>query len=159
MEKIVKSYRKIRFQDCDPFNHLNNSRYIDYFINAREDQLLENYNFNIFQLAEKQGLGWLIASNQIHYLKPALTMETVLIDSQLIQFTAKNLLVEMRMWDEGQTKLKAILWTNFIHLDLKSKRVINHADEFTKLFEQILLPVEQMSIEERRNYLIRQKMA
>ncbi len=25
----------IRFQDCDPFGHLNNARYIDYFVNAR----------------------------------------------------------------------------------------------------------------------------
>ena len=28
-----------RFSDCDPFGHLNNARYIDYFINAREDHL------------------------------------------------------------------------------------------------------------------------
>ena len=29
----------VRFQDCDPFGHLNNARYIDYFLNARQDQI------------------------------------------------------------------------------------------------------------------------
>ena len=32
---------KIRFNDGDLFGHLNNSRYLDYFINAREDHLKE----------------------------------------------------------------------------------------------------------------------
>ena len=32
MEKVLKSRAKVRFQDCDPFNHLNNARYIDYFL-------------------------------------------------------------------------------------------------------------------------------
>jgi thioesterase III len=135
MKKILSTIRKVRFQDCDPFNHLNNSRYIDYFINTREDQLLENYNLDIFDIASMQGLSWVVASNQIQYLKPAVTMETIHIDSQLIAATSKSQLVEMRMWDEKQTSLKSILWTNFIHFDL---------------------PVEQTIFEDRRNYLVKQ---
>lgn len=38
----------IRFQDCDPFGHLNNARYIDYFINERENHLLQYYNFDTY---------------------------------------------------------------------------------------------------------------
>ncbi len=34
---VLGSKTKIRFQDCDPFNHLNNAAYINYLINARED--------------------------------------------------------------------------------------------------------------------------
>ena len=26
---------QIRFQDCDPLQHLNNSKYFDYYFNAR----------------------------------------------------------------------------------------------------------------------------
>jgi len=50
MDKVLKSKVKIRFQDCDPFNHLNNSKYIDYFINAREEQILKHYDLDIFKL-------------------------------------------------------------------------------------------------------------
>jgi acyl-CoA thioester hydrolase len=155
MKKILTSVRKVRFQDCDPFNHLNNAKYIDYFINAREDQLLENYGLDIFDIANKQGLSWVVASNQIYYLKPALTMESILIESQLIVHTSKSLMVELRMWDEAQTALKAILWTNFIHVDLKTQRPVNHSPEFSQLFADIVLPIEQTSFEERKVYLAR----
>jgi len=155
MKKILTSVRKVRFQDCDPFNHLNNAKYIDYFINAREDQLLENYGLDIFDIANKQGLSWVVASNQICYLKPAYTMESILIESQVITQNSKSLMVEMRMWDEAQTTLKAILWTNFIHVDLKTQRPVNHSPEFSQLFADIILPIDQASFEERRMYLLR----
>ena len=45
--QLLESSHLIRFPDCDPFNHLNNARYLDYFINAREDQVWDAYGINI----------------------------------------------------------------------------------------------------------------
>jgi acyl-CoA thioester hydrolase len=61
LKKTLQSKMKIRFHDCDPFHHLNNSRYIDYIVTARGDQLLENYGFDIYELARKEGIGWVAA--------------------------------------------------------------------------------------------------
>jgi thioesterase III len=149
MEKIIKSQHKVRFQDCDPFNHLNNGKYIDYFINAREDQLIANYQIDVFEYAKKTGHNWVVASSQMAYKRPALMMETITIDSQLIKYTSKSLLVEMRMWDEMQTKLKALLWINFVHYDFINKRVADHTPEFIAIFEDVILPIEQSVFEER----------
>src|ERR1700748_71138 len=93
----------IRFPDCDPFNHLNNSRYIDYFINAREDQLLKYYQFSPYDYARKKGISWVVTQNQIVYLKPATLMETVVVQSTILQLRQKDLLVEMRMWNMDKT--------------------------------------------------------
>ncbi|MDB5230478.1 MAG: acyl-CoA thioesterase, partial [Chitinophagaceae bacterium] len=46
-QKLPESTIKIRFHDCDPFNHLNNSRYIDYMMAARSDQLALYYQFDM----------------------------------------------------------------------------------------------------------------
>src|SRR5207237_1452464 len=94
--KIWESKSLIRFPDCDPFNHLNNSRYIDYFINAREDHLLV-HGFNLYKLALEKGLGWVVSLNQIAYLKPAYLNETVVIQSTLLHMKEKEVLIEMRM--------------------------------------------------------------
>ena len=32
LPKVLKSNTKIRFQDCDPFNHLNNAAYLNYVL-------------------------------------------------------------------------------------------------------------------------------
>ena len=149
MEKVLKTKRKIRFQDCDPFNHLNNSKYLEYFINAREDQIEENYNLDIFKLMKTTGLSWVVASNQISYLKPAFTMEIVVIESQLIQYTDTILLVEMKMWNENETELKALLWIKFIHYSLQTKKIANHSDDLMQLFQSVIVPVEQTVFENR----------
>jgi thioesterase III len=155
MEKLLSSKTKIRFQDCDPFNHLNNARYIDYMINAREDHLVEHYKLDVFEIARTTGRAWVVASNQIAYISPAFTMETVIIESQLISSSSKSLLVEIKMWNEAHTKLKAVLWVKFIHIDFASQKAVNHSDEFMRFVEGIVLPVEQTVFEERVGYLMK----
>lgn len=54
MIKTPESRVKVRFPDCDPFNHLNNSRYLDYIMTARGDQLIEHYGFDIYRLAREK---------------------------------------------------------------------------------------------------------
>jgi len=149
MQKVLKTKKKIRFQDCDPFNHLNNAKYLDYFINTREDQIAEHYGLDVFAQLQSTGLSWVVLSNQISYSRPAHTMETVTIETQLIQHTDKILLVELKMWNEAETQLKAILWTKFIHFNTKEQKIANHSPELMALFEKVTLPVEQSIFEER----------
>lgn len=154
MNKTLSSTSKIRFQDCDPFNHLNNAQYIDYLINAREDQILENYNLDMFDHIKKNGAGWVVGSHQIAYLKPAVLMEEVLIESQLLTFDQHNLLVEMKMWDKNKSRLKSLLWSKFTYFDLRTQQKAPHPENLLELFENVANPIEQKSFEERCGYLI-----
>jgi acyl-CoA thioesterase FadM len=139
----------IRFQDCDPFNHLNNGRYVDYFLNAREDHLLEHYGLDIYKIARETGLCWVVSTSQIAYLRPAITMEKVLIETRLISYAPKHVAVEMRMWDEGRRALKAFCWMGFVHFDLRSNSVKEHSADYTALFARVHQPVPEKSFEER----------
>ena len=47
---VLRSTAIIRFQDCDPLQHLNNAKYFDYFFNAREDQVPKLYGLEIIDL-------------------------------------------------------------------------------------------------------------
>jgi acyl-CoA thioester hydrolase len=132
--KIWESKAIIRFPDCDPFNHLNNARYIDYFINAREDHIMANLNFNIYQYAAQSGSGWVVSKNQIAYLKPAFLMETVIIDSTLLYVRDKEVLVEMKMWNEQKDKLKSVLWSHFVHISMKTQKPESHSKELMEMF-------------------------
>ena len=152
LQKLLESKTKIRFQDCDPFNHLNNSKYLDYFINAREDQLIEYYNLDLFKIIREQALGWVVSSSQVAYIKPALTMEEVIIDTKLIQYSPKHLVVEARMWDISKNKIKSFCWMNFVHFNLKKNYVEQHSDEWMQLFKNILEPVNESSFSEREKY-------
>ena len=152
--KLWESKVLIRFPDCDPFNHLNNARYIDYFINAREDHLLAYLNFNIYHFAAEYGLGWVVSKNQIAYLKPAFLMETVVIDSTLLQLGATDLLVEMKMWNERKDKLKSVMWMNLVHINIKTQKPENHSQNLLDTFAPFINAIDDtVSFDERVNQL------
>lgn len=150
LEKSPESTLKIRFPDCDPFNHLNNSKYIDYMINAREDQLFKYYNFDIYGLAHAKGISWVVAQNQIAYLAPAVLMETVTVQTRLLAYEDKSLLFEALMWNEDKTSLKAVLWSKLVHFNLRTKKSEVHSEELIHLFSQIENPVEGIVTFEER---------
>lgn len=149
LPKILESKTKIRFQDCDPFNHLNNGKYINYFMNHREDVLIKYYDVDIYKMAKQYGTSWVSSSNQIVYLKPAFLMETVTIESQLIHFDDSNLLAEMRMYNEDKSQLKALIWCGFVHYNILKQKRHEHSEDMMSLFKNIINPVSTSIFKQR----------
>jgi YbgC/YbaW family acyl-CoA thioester hydrolase len=129
MQKTPFSFCRIRFSDCDLFGHLNNGRYLDYFLNAREDHLRDNHDFDL-KSQYATGIGWVVGSHEIIYRKPAIYNEVVFISSTLLKAQPESLLVEMLMMDEQQQHVKSILWTTFIPVNLKTGKRENVSGEF-----------------------------
>lgn len=152
LPKILSSYTRVRFQDADPYKHLNNSKYIDYLINAREDQVEEAYGLNFVDIAQQRNLGWVVGQQQIAYLKPAYVWETVYIDSQLTQLSKRHLEAEIRMWDKDKQQLKAFLWVRFVAVGVREQRVVEHPEDLMELLQQVLLPLEEPTFEARHTY-------
>ena len=150
LPKTIESKIRVQYQDCDPFNHLNNSKYIDYIMGARTEQLLDKYGFNTSEFAYKQGIGWVAAQTQISYFYPASWMETVTIESRLIQHSDYSLLVEAFMWDEHKTKLKCVMWAKLVHFNIKTQKSHKHSEDLMKLFAEINNPIESLSTFETR---------
>jgi YbgC/YbaW family acyl-CoA thioester hydrolase len=137
MEKILQSFYTVRFSDCDPFGHLNNARYIDYFLNAREDHLRDGYQMKLSDFA-KRGIGWVVSNHEIYYTRPALYNERVSIQSVAIELADGNLLVEMLMQDEGRQIVKAIMWSRFTCINLKTGKRENHPEDFMVFAKQVI---------------------
>ena len=144
-----KSEAIVRFQDCDPFGHLNNSKYIDYFMNAREDHLVDHYGLNIYAISAKEGVGWVVAQNQIAYLQPAMLMEKVWITSRLINYTPRGLTVEFVMYNKDESIAKAMMWSQFAYFDISERKAIVHDDKYTELFKRVHDPVGETLFEDR----------
>lgn len=135
----MQTFYVVRFNDCDPFGHLNNSKYIDYMLNAREDHLANFHNIELLDF-HKQGFGWVVSNHEIQYIRPAAYNEKVGIMSDLIEAGDSHLLVEMRMYDESLKVLKSILWTRFTCINMKTFRKEKHSDGFMKVAESMVIP-------------------
>ena len=134
----MQTWYTVRFNDCDPFGHLNNSKYIDYMLNAREDHLTQFYNISLGDF-HKRGFGWVVSNHEIQYMRPAAYNEKVCIQSDLIEVGESHLLVEMKMYDDTANTLKALLWTKFTCVNMKSGRKEMHPADFMDLANSMLI--------------------
>ncbi|HLZ87802.1 MAG TPA: acyl-CoA thioesterase [Puia sp.] len=143
MEKMPVSSYIVRFNDCDPLGHLNNARYIDYFLNAREDHLREQYGIDLREWASR-GIVFVVSHHDIRYLRPVTYNERVDIQSALIAWGESWLLVEMLMFDAAR-QLKAIMWTRFARIDPRTGKRAAHPEELLEWAKETL--VEGIEVE------------
>ncbi|MCC2547345.1 acyl-CoA thioesterase [Hymenobacter sp. BT175] len=137
LPKTPETTYRVHFQDCDPLGHLNNARFLDYFLNAREDHTTEHYALNIGQVARESGAAWVITKHHIAYLRPAQQGETVLIRSQLIHYDNSSLVVEMQMLDQTGVRLKALLWSEMAFVRVSGGTRTDHPDAMMDLLDQL----------------------
>ena len=147
MERFLQSDYTIRFNDCDPFGHLNNSKYIDYFLNAREDHLKTHYDIDLKVWVE-QGQAFVVSQHEIRYLRPATYNESVTIQTALIATGDSWLQVEMTMFGQDR-QLKSILWTIFTRIHPATGKRMSHPPEFQPWIRQAL--VEGIAVEQGMN--------
>ncbi len=119
----------IRFQDCDPMQHLNNAKYFDYYFNAREDQVPKLYGLEIFDLIRKYQSAWVVYNHTISYVKSAMVGEWVRIMSRIIWHNHNTIVVEYFMTDDSKTQLKNVLWSTMRYVTLKDGKSTDHTGE------------------------------
>ena len=161
LPKELESSAVIRFQDCDPFGHLNNARYIDYFMNAREDQVADFYDFHVFERMGTNHESWVVAQTQIRYLFPARFNQQVRIRTRLIDLTDRALTVEAMMLSQDGRQVMALAWVEFVIVDTTTGRPIRHTQELMDFFDAVKIdePFDRAGFETRVQDLKKQLRA
>lgn len=149
--KETESRVVIRFQDCDPLQHLNNAKYFDYFFNAREDQVPKLYGLEMIDLITKYKAAWVVYNHNISYVRPARVGEWVRIMSRLLWYNHNTVVLEYYMTDDTKKELKTVLWTTMRYVTIKEGTSTDHAGavlDFLKATSEDL-DISNMSIGER----------
>ena len=153
---LHSSQMLVRFQDCDPFGHLNNGRYLDYFLDARDNQVTYDYRLPLSEFVRDEQKGWVVQKHEVAYLRPALYGEEVLVQTATAYFDDYYALVEGRMLDKDGTHLKAILWMHLAFVSLKTGRRIVHTEDVKNFFSSVCLnefTPKEISFDERTKQL------
>lgn len=137
LPKELESTAVIRFNDCDPYGHLNNARYIDYFMNARVDQVAAAYNFHIFDRLHTHNESWIVARTQIQYVWPARFNELVEIHTRLLEVSNRGLVLEAWMASAKDKRLQALAWIEFVLVDATTGRPKRHSPDLMDFFNAV----------------------
>lgn len=137
LPKYLESDVLIRFEDCDPFGHLNNGRYIEYFLNAREDQVRESYGFDMYAHIKQSGNAWVVASNQVAYLREVKFMEWVRVKTSLMHFGKSSLITECQMLDKNTGAVLALMWCRVTYINLKTGQKAEHSPALMDMYGSV----------------------
>ncbi|HLU90935.1 MAG TPA: acyl-CoA thioesterase [Cyclobacteriaceae bacterium] len=145
----------IRFQDCDPLQHLNNAKYFDYFFNAREDQVPKLYGLEMIDLIKKYQATWVVYNHNISYVRPAMVGEWVRIMSRVIWHNHNTILVEYYMTDDEKRELKTLLWSTMRYVSMTDGRSRDHQGAVVDFIKAVSLEADgsDTNIRERVKFL------
>lgn len=153
MSLETSSTVKIRFIDCDPIGHLNNSKYLDYMLNAREDHVENHYGFTYQDIIQQTGSTWVTIQNEIAYLREVRYNEVVEITSKIIEIGTRTSTVEIMMKNPTTGIVNAVLWTTVIFFNLKTRKTDTLPEHLHHLFAHFLVEIPQKEFKERVAFL------
>lgn len=149
MQKEISSLSRIRFSDCDPIGHLNNVKYLEYMLNAREDHVESGYGFTYEEYTRKTGCTWITIQNEIAYLKEVRYNAKVIISSKTIEVGERISKVEILMKSEDEQTIYSVLWMTVIYFNMKTRQSDVHPQDTKNLFERHLVTLEEDDFKSR----------
>lgn len=152
MEKEISSIVKVRFSDCDPIGHLNNVKYIEYMMNAREDHVESFYGFTYEDYIKETGCTWIAIQNEIAYLKEIRANKKVKITSKTIEITDRISKVEILMKSEDEKTIHSVLWLTVIYFNMRTRKSEPLTGDVRDRFEKFLVTLDQKDFQSRVNY-------
>ena len=149
MQKELSSIEKVRFSDCDPIGHLNNVKYLEYMLNAREDHVENGYGFTYEEYTKRTGCTWVTVQNEIAYLKEVRYNAKVMITSKTIDLGDRLSKVEILMKSEDGKTIHSVLWLTVIYFNMKTRSSESHPEDTKELFQKFLVKLEEKDFQSR----------
>jgi YbgC/YbaW family acyl-CoA thioester hydrolase len=119
MYTTYESELRVRPDDIDMFNHVHNSKYFDYVLAARYDQMERCYGLSMESFIER-GFGWLVRSVYMDYKRPLKMSDYFLVRTGIKTIDAKKCKVSFEIISKVTNKICCDGWFDFVLIDLKT---------------------------------------
>jgi acyl-CoA thioester hydrolase/thioesterase-3 len=128
---------RVRPDDIDMFRHVHNSKYFDYVLAARYDQMERCYGMAMEKFLE-QGFGWLVRTVYIDYKRPLLLGDYFTVTTGIESINEKVCRVKFSITNKSTSKICSDGWFDFMMVGIDTGKavpipqdVIEHYTSFT----------------------------
>ena len=112
---------QVRPDDMDMNQHVHASRYWDYVLAARYDQMERCYQMSMEEFL-KLGLGWFIRTAHLEYKRPLGLGERFIVRTWITDFLKDGVTVHFEIIKKKNTKLACDGWFLYTMVNLKTGR-------------------------------------
>lgn len=111
----------VRPDDIDMFQHVHNSRYLDYVQAARYDQMVRCYKMSMEEFMIT-GYGFVVKRAEINYKRPLVMGDIMLISTQVKEFNGSDIIVEFEILNKKNEKVTCDGIMLYTMINLKTGR-------------------------------------
>ena len=104
---------KVRPDDIDMNRHVHNSKYLDYVLAARFDQMTRCYNMSMEEFLN-QNLSWFVKEAYIEHKRQLMMGDDVLVRTQVAEMYKRGVKVNFEIIRKETGKVSASGWFNYL---------------------------------------------
>jgi YbgC/YbaW family acyl-CoA thioester hydrolase len=113
----------VRPDDIDMYRHVHSSRYLDYVLTARIEQMERCYGIPISEF-QKQGYGWFVAATQLNFCRPLNLGDRFVVRCWIENFTLIGLRVRFEIEHRGSSECCSEGWFDYVMVSLQTSRPV-----------------------------------
>jgi acyl-CoA thioester hydrolase/thioesterase-3 len=112
---------RVRPDDIDMFQHVHNSRYFDYVLAARYEQMEKFYGMSMEKFMER-GFGWVVSKVQFEYKRPLALGDHFVVQTGIVSINEKGCRVTFTITNKQTGKTSCEGWFEYVMIDLRTGR-------------------------------------
>lgn len=113
---IFETELRVRPDDIDMFNHVHNSKYFDYVLAARYEQMEKFYKMPMEDFLES-GFGWVVRTAYVDYKRPLKMGDLIIIRTGVHTISEKGCRVQFEIENTKSKKIAADGWFDYVMID------------------------------------------
>jgi thioesterase-3 len=130
---IFESELNVRPDDIDMFNHVHNSKYLDYVLAARYEQMDKFYGMSWENFAA-QGFGWVVAKVTINFKRPLKMGDKMIVRTGILEMNEKGSYVQFEIINQSTGKVASDGIFDYAMIDLATQRSCKVNEEMIKAY-------------------------
>lgn len=125
--RFITEY-KVRPDDIDMFQHVHNSRYFDYVMAARYDQMEQFYGMSMESFME-QGYGWVVSIAHVEYKRVLKMGDRYSVETGIVEMQNRGCKVSFVIRKIGVDKVVCQGWFDYVLIDIQTGRSAKVSEE------------------------------
>ncbi|WP_462265491.1 acyl-CoA thioesterase [Mucilaginibacter sp.] len=122
---------RVRPDDIDMFQHVHSSKYFDYVLAARYEQMDTGYGMPMEKFMER-GFGWVVKTANVNYKRPLLMGDYFLVRTGIAEINDKGCRVAFTIKNKATQKVCCDGWFDYTMIDMKTGRGAKVPDDIIR---------------------------
>ena len=133
MYSVFETEIIIRPDDIDMNNHVHNTKYLDYVLAARYDQMINNYKMSMDEF-HKLDYNWVVSTTHIDYKRALKLNDKIIVKTQIVSVNGAQSKVAFWIVKKDNNKIAAEGYLIYTMISLKSGRPIRIPDDIIEKY-------------------------